>query len=211
MRADRATTADRAGGASRLAAALSLSALVHAAVLACGGAYLAAAGRYGAHAPAPLSVQFGSATALVREPVALALPNSAPARRGDSPADIARAAQPATHAVPADAPADAPAKHYVRASLLAVAPVAQDRIELPDQLAPDDGKLRRCVLTLFIDAGGRVTEVRVDQSNFAPAAVEAAIAAFSAARFSPGRVHGVAVNSYLQIELGLADPGPATP
>ncbi|MBL8473338.1 MAG: TonB family protein [Rhodocyclaceae bacterium] len=96
--------------------------------------------------------------------------------------------------------------HYVPASLLPVAPVPLNPIVLDDQIAPDDGLVRRCVLKVYIDARGHVSEVRTESSSFTAAAEQAAIAAFAVARFEPGRVHGVAVNSYLQIELELADP-----
>lgn len=60
------------------------------------------------------------------------------------------------------------------------------------------GKIR---LLLFIDAEGHVRRVLVESSDLRPVFAEAAAEAFRRTRFSPGKVGGQAVASWMRVEV----------
>ena len=60
-------------------------------------------------------------------------------------------------------------------------------------------------LVLYIDELGRVTSVEVDSATLAPAAVDRAVAIFSAIPFSPGRVDGMPVKAKVRITVGAEE------
>ena len=93
-----------------------------------------------------------------------------------------------------------PEPEYLAASRLDPGPKLLDDVEpaYPPEAGVTEG---RVVLRLLIGATGAVDEVTVVRA--APSGVfdRAAIAAFSAARFSPGRMLGVPVKSQITIEV----------
>lgn len=63
----------------------------------------------------------------------------------------------------------------------------------------------RLVLLLAIDAGGRVVDISVEDTELPKLFSEVAKEAFKRARFSPGERDGVAVGSKVRIEIGYED------
>lgn len=60
-------------------------------------------------------------------------------------------------------------------------------------------------LMLYIDQSGRVTSVEVDSTTLPQEATERAVAVFSAVRFSPGRIAGLAVRSRIAVVVGAEE------
>jgi len=65
------------------------------------------------------------------------------------------------------------------------------------------GKMR---LDIYIDADGTVNHVEVGESTVPPEVREAAIRAFSGARWEPGRKWGIRVRSVKRVEVDLTPP-----
>jgi len=137
------------------------------------------------------------------DPAALPLVHSQ-APTADTASATASPSQPAFGLVtPAG---DSDADYYPRAALsLAPEPVGAIVIDYPP-IAEDSGH-HTSELSLFIDETGRVTRVRVDGQALPPALEQAARAAFTGARFHPGKVDGQAVKSRIRIEV-VFDAGP---
>ncbi len=134
-----------------------------------------------------------AATRSIQVRIVTTEPSPAP----EAPTGVAPEPQPKVDAG-ADASAD-PDDRYLPRSALSRAPAALQQVELPYPEAAPLGQYR-AVLTLFIDAQGRVRRVRAAPGL--PAALEeAARQAFLAANFSPGEVDGRAVRSQMRVEV----------
>jgi len=203
----------------RLAAALAASAALHAAA-----AYVAAAAPHGsptgrASFPAPpLHARIVDAPARAA-PLAPA-PDFGASMSAPGRATVARAA-PAGPGQLAPPPAAPPASvplglregpRYYLPSQLDARPRLLTRVEpqYPQGAPPEGGYV---VLRLLIGEDGKVERAIVVISDPVEAFGEAAAAAFGAARFSSGKLNGVAVKSQLAIEMkfnSLLPPGVAS-
>jgi len=134
-----------------------------------------------------------------------------PPRSGDTAARVAR---PRVAAGARDSLAPAPGvlapPWYLPADELDERPLIRSHVEpVFPPFAPAAGG--RVVLRLLINEAGVVDEGVVVRADPAGVFDAAAVEAFATARFTPGRKHGVAVNSALTLELrfGEAMPLPA--
>ena len=96
----------------------------------------------------------------------------------------------------------APAPAYLFGSRLDPGPQPLHDIEpvFPAEAGQQEGTV---VLRLLIGESGNVDDVAVVRSEPKGVFESAALAAFGAARFSPGRVFGVAVKSQVTIEVSF--------
>lgn len=115
---------------------------------------------------------------------------TAPATAPTSPASAPPARQPASGGLPA----------YLAASALDEAPQALVAIE-PEYPASAGRQQGLVQLRVFINDKGLVDDVRVDKAFPAGVFDAAAIAAFAAARFTPGRVGSKAMAAEMQVEM----------
>jgi TonB family protein len=145
-----------------------------------------AAHREAATAAAPASDRGGRAGVSSASPAGAHGP-AAPARRDAAP--------PQGMPAPAD-----PAAAYHLAGELDPAPVPLQDIEpeYPPEAGFQPGKV---VLRLLIDESGHVDRVDVLRASPAGLFEDAARSAFGAARFSPGRIAGIAVKCQMTIEV----------
>jgi TonB family protein len=92
---------------------------------------------------------------------------------------------------------------YFRRSELTVAPKLLDEPLIPQPEKPGAAgqPTGKVVLRVFVGAGGTVDRVEVATSSAPAAFDEAASAAFSHVRFSPGEIEGVAVSSETRFEI----------
>ena len=137
------------------------------------------------------------------EPPAEATPGAGTAaRQPDRRTPQVAAAGQASSASPSPAPAPAapPASDYAVASRLDPGPQLLEDVEpvYPAEAGLAEGSV---VLRLLIGKAGTVDEVIVVRSLPKGVFDRSAVAAFSAARFSPGRLLGVPVKSQLTIEV----------
>ena len=97
--------------------------------------------------------------------------------------------------------------HYFDSRGLDPRPYPLKGIELPPPPAKAGveyyGKLR---LDVYIDADGTVNHVEIGESTVPPETREAAIRAFSQARWEPGRKWGIRVKSVKRVEVDLTPP-----
>ena len=154
-----------------------------------------------APSPAPPPREF------VPAPVAGATPESAAtgstvARSPTREAPQVSAATPVSSAPtsPSPAPAAPPASDYVVASRLDPGPQLLEDVDpvYPPEAGLTEGSV---VLRLLIGRTGTVEDVSVVRSLPKGVFDRSAVTAFAAARFSPGRMLGVAVKSQLTIEV----------
>jgi protein TonB len=108
-----------------------------------------------------------------------------------------RDAAPAAGTPPVQAP-KGPAYHLAGELDPAPAPLQAIEPEYPPEAGFQPG---RVVLRLFIDESGQVDRVDVLQANPTGLFENAARTAFAAARFSPGRIAGIAVKSQMTVEV----------
>lgn len=204
-----------------------LSAAGHAALLlgATPSPDLAAAG----HAPhttgaAPAAVELRPAPAAATPPPAFAaVATNAPApdltAATDSSSPDPTEARPTARAIGSDsvlskgaevaevAPAADPTDHYLPRSALDQGPAPTGVVDVPYPADAPAGRFEG-VLTLFIDAGGRVQRVRHDSGNLPAQLADEARQAFLAATFSPGVKDGQAVGSRLRVAVTFGVDAP---
>jgi TonB family protein len=193
----------------RLAVALALSALLHAAVLyhtyGTGRAGAPSAGRYDALSARLVSTELPPppASALAAAVLAAVPDPAAPAPPAESTSRSASAIAPATPGP--RGPALISGLRYYLGSELDRRATPLQAIE-PDY--PDDasGREHTVVLRVFINASGAVDNVAVQDAGPAEAFENAARTAFARARFAPGLLRGVPVKSQLVVEVKF-DPG----
>ena len=112
----------------------------------------------------------------------------------------AAAAQPDAATLPTLKAGLPPAPAYLPSGKLDPGPRPLQDIE---PVYPDDGNLRQgsVVLRLLINESGEVDNVAVVRAIPQGVFERSALTAFSAARFAPGRILGVAVKSQVTIEV----------
>ncbi|WP_366919264.1 energy transducer TonB [Variovorax ginsengisoli] len=149
-------------------------------------------------------------------------PNSEPASRRVSRNSEPWSAEPTASAQPrleapatskdsAAAPLNSIRDEYLPRSQLTVAPVAQTPAILLPPLGQDDATRRTGVLSLFIDAEGRVRRVEAHEPLMPEPFEQAAREAFMGVRFSPGERDGQAVKSRIRVEVVFDGASLATP
>jgi protein TonB len=105
-------------------------------------------------------------------------------------------------AAPAAAPAPAP---YLRTAELDVRPQIKNHVmpEYPRDVLP--GTRGRVILELRIGTDGKVAAIDVARAEPGGVFEEAAVKAFSGARFSPGMKRGVPVPTLMRVEVSFGD------
>lgn len=165
----------------RLASALLLSA----------GAHLTAFSLAGSLAP-PVSAAGATAPAIPLRAVLVAA-RSEPER---SPV------KPPEHRQPPTAP---PAKRYLELAALDVRPQIRSHVmpRYPESVVP--GTRGRVVLELLVASDGSIDAINVERAEPGGVFEEAAVKAFSQARFSPAMKRGTAVPAVLRVEVSFGD------
>jgi protein TonB len=103
---------------------------------------------------------------------------------------------------PPEAP---PAKRYLALAQLDVRPQVKSHVmpRYPEHVLP--GTRGRVVLELLIAADGSVDTINVERAEPGGVFEEAAVKAFSQARFSPAMKRGAAVPAVLRVEVSFGD------
>lgn len=103
-------------------------------------------------------------------------------------------------AVP-EKPADLPGPAYHLPDALTVRPEPLAPIEPAYPVRSRELARGRIVLRLMINSGGTVDRVLIEESGLGTRFEDAAVSAFAAARFSPGRIGGTPVGSQMRVEV----------
>jgi hypothetical protein len=209
-RADRLTSpASRPPRGSGLLLCGLLSAAGHAALLlgAAPSADVRAAGHAGRVDRLPVAVELRPARAAPASFDANALAREV-AAAPDPTATAPTPAPAADRAVGSDRDvAPDPDDRYLSRSALDQGPEPTATVDLPYPADAPAGRFEG-VLTLFIDADGRVRRVRHDSGNLPAQLADEARQAFLAARFNPGVKDGQAVGSRLRVAVTYAVDAP---
>jgi protein TonB len=121
--------------------------------------------------------------------------------RGDAAPSV-REKKPQAQAAQAAAPAPNP---YLRPAELDVRPQIKNHVmpEYPRDVLP--GTRGRVILELRIGVDGKVASIDVARAEPGGVFEEAAVKAFSGARFSPGMKRGVPVPTLMRVEVSFGD------
>jgi TonB family protein len=99
------------------------------------------------------------------------------------------------------APADLPGPAYHTPDVLTVRPEPLTPIEPAYPFRSREVARGRIVLRLMINSGGTVDRVLIEESELGSRFEDAAVSAFAAARFSPGKIGGTPVGSQMRVEV----------
>lgn len=117
------------------------------------------------------------------------------------------APQPATPPAAVAAPAHQDSDGYLPRPLLTRAPEPVREVLVPYPAAFDEAGRYQAVLTLYIEADGRVSRVEMDEQALPPPLEHAARRSFEQARFTPGQVDGRIVKSKIRVEVTFDNLG----
>jgi TonB family protein len=100
-----------------------------------------------------------------------------------------------------DNPADLPGPAYHMPDALTVRPEPLKPIEPVYPFRSREVARGRIVLRLMINSGGTVDRVLIEESELGTRFEDAAVSAFAAARFSPGKIGETPVGSQMRVEV----------
>lgn len=143
-------------------------------------------------------------------PVAAAVVESLAAIAPEPPVPVRPADEPAATAWRLTALTSDANEEYVEPRQLSVRPTAIGEIALPQPSQDDRRVSSKAVLTLFIDADGRVVRIRVESSDLPREVEGGARQAFLQAHFRPGMIDGSSVKSRMTVEV-VFDTGVVQP
>lgn len=182
--------------------ALLLSAAVHSGLWFAAGATSTGRGPVSdPRASATITVELKTSETLLATPLTQAEEQLAESQQADTSSNAMVSAE----AAPLLPLMTSPEPHYFRTSQLSQKPLvlrdaSADLIlvlpELPDDVA---------ILRLFINDGGGIDRVVVEESRLPESAEQRIVDAFSKLSFQPGKIGRVAVRSQLRIEVRTAD------
>ncbi|MBI5334089.1 MAG: hypothetical protein HZB72_05795 [Burkholderiales bacterium] len=135
-----------------------------------------------------------------------ARPSTPSAPAGD---DATAAPAPAPQAIAGSTLGGPDAQGYVPRPLLSTAPEPTQDIALPFPLDFAGRGRFAGILTLYIEADGRVSRVVVEGASLPPPLARVAQQAFSGTRFTPGRVERRIVKSRIRVEVVFENPSAA--
>lgn len=175
---------------ARLGAALAVSLAGHAGVAWYAGGLLAPAGAEPERRPAAIQARLAPRLAPIVQPDSPAPPTARPGR---------------TPGIPRRPEPRLPAQPYIPADELDVRPLIMTHVmpEYPAGIV--SGARGRVVLELFVSAEGTLDGLHVARAEPRGVFEQAALEAFSKARFTPGRKKGQAVGSLIVIEVTFGD------